>query len=209
MSSFINRLEVIICLNVCVCVCVHTCVLHVCRMLLTPFYYTQPAAPTLKPFMAALIKLSFIWLYRSASLPVFESAAFIRHWWHSSLDLAPNQRLFNVFWVIHEIGSLYKDLWKVSHLHPWQERVWVFQAPLSVLISFFHFSRGIYLGFKMWIIITPPKHIFSLRLDFWEIECCYFKLLFVPVLYRCKSNLYLHVFHEFIILLIFFPENIF
>lgn len=31
---------------------------------------------------------------------------------------------------------------------------------------FFHFSRRFYLGFKMWIIITPPKHIFTLRLDF-------------------------------------------
>lgn len=151
--------------------CPRLCV-RVCRLLLTSFYCRQPAAPTLPPleyFIAAFIELSFIWPYRSPSLPVFGSAAFRRHWWHSSLDLAPNQRLFNVFSVIHEIGSIYEDLWKVSHLHPREERVWVFQAPLSALISFFHFSWGVYLGFKMWIIITPPKHIFSLRLDFREI----------------------------------------
>ncbi len=151
MSTFINRLEVVIYEHVCVCVCVcwerymclHLCVC-VCRLLFTPFYYTQPDVPTVPPlecFIAAFIELSFIWPYRSAPLPVFESTAFIRHWWHSSLDLAPNQRLFNVFSVIHEIGSIYEDLWKVSHLHLWEERVWVFQAPLSALTSFFHFSR--------------------------------------------------------------------
>lgn len=169
MSAFINRQEVIERGGL---VCVHTFV-YVCAVYCWPHFITHnlhaPTLPPLEYFIAAFIELSFIWRYRTASLPVFENGAFIRHWWHSSLDLVPNQWLFNVFSMIHEIGSIYEDLWKVSHLHLWEERVWVFQAPLSALISFFHFSRGVYLGFKMWIIITPPKDIFSLRLDFREI----------------------------------------
>lgn len=112
---------------------------------------------------------------------------FSRLWWHSLLDLSPNQKHFNIFYVIHEIGSIYEDLWKVAHLYLWVERFGVFLAPLSALISFFHFSRGVYQGFQMWIIITPPKH-FQSKIGFSEnSDCCYFKLWFVPILNRCSS----------------------
>lgn len=37
-------------------------------------------------------------------------APLFSHLQHSSLDLAANQKLFNTFHVIHEIGSIYEDL---------------------------------------------------------------------------------------------------
>lgn len=50
-------------------------------ILLTPFHYAQPATPSLlllEYVVAGVIELAFIWPYHSASLPVFESGAFIR-----------------------------------------------------------------------------------------------------------------------------------
>lgn len=163
---------------------VHTCVYCMCVPIITePILRHTTCCSHSSSATSQRLLLNYLLFGRiAARLCRSLNVPLSRHWWHSSLDLAPNQRLFNVFCVIHEIGSIYEDLWKVSHLHLCEERVWVFQAPLSTLISLFHFGRGVYLGFKMWIIITPPKHIRSLRLDFREnIECCFFKALFVSV----------------------------
>lgn len=68
-----------------------------------------------------------------------------------------------------------------------KKRFWVFQAPLSSPISFFHFSfqrRGLS-GIYNVNHYHPSKNTFSQRLDL-NIECCYFKLQFVAVLNRCS-----------------------
>lgn len=161
------------------------------------------------------------------SLPVFESGAFIRHWWHSSLDLAPNQRLFNVFAVIHEIGSklyekssiciyekkglgYFRFFYRSSYLFSFQQKVlsgiWNVNHNHP---SKTHFHSEIGFWGKHWILILEAT-ILNRCFLWWNKSfciCMFFVKLFKPLIFLPRR--YLNYCNCFLCFASSFKKNLF
>lgn len=97
--------------------------------------------------------LFLIWPYRIASFSAFESSTFIGHWWHSSLDWTANQMLLMYSLRFMRLDPRFMKSLPFASMK--RKGLGISGAFICAHI-FFHFSRGFYLGFKMWIISIPP-----------------------------------------------------